>query len=63
MISLEDYKNLTEYFNVNAVPAELENFVKKINIIYEELLYREEVQAKIKALHEKLDEIDKPKEE
>ena len=57
MISLEDYKNLTEYFNVNAVPAELENFVKKINIIYEE------VQAKIKALHEKLDEIDKPKEE
>lgn len=57
MITLDDYKNLIEYFTYSAVPVELENFVAKLQVIYEELTYREEVQKHLQELHEKLNKL------
>lgn len=59
MITLEDYKNLIEYFTYSSIPVELENFVAKITVMYEELKYREEVQEKLQSYREKLDELNK----
>lgn len=59
MITLEDYKNLIEYFTYSSVPKELEHFVAKLQVIYEELTYREEVQKHLQELHEKLNELSK----
>lgn len=59
MITKEDYKNLLEHFEVIKVPENLENFVEKIKVIYEELNYREEVQEKLSKLHNRLNELSK----
>lgn len=59
MITKEDYKNLLEYFTYSAVPENLKNFVAKLEVIYEELNYREEVGNKIQELHKKLEELSK----
>lgn len=62
MITVEDYKNLIEYFDSIEVPENLKNFVAKLKLIYEELLYRQEVQEKINGIHKQLEELSKEKE-
>lgn len=57
MITKEDYKNLIEFFEVHAVPENLENFIAKLKVIYEELEYREEVSKKIEDIHKRLEEL------
>lgn len=59
MITLEDYNNLLAYFEVHAVPAELENFVKKLEIMRDEITYRKEAEEKIKSYRDKLMELSK----
>lgn len=59
MITKEDYKNLLEHFEVIKVPENLENFVEKIKVIYEELNYREEVTEKLTEIHNRLNELSK----
>ena len=59
MITKEDYKNLLEHFEVIKVPENLENFVEKIKVIYEELNYREEVAEKLTEIHNRLNELSK----
>ena len=62
MITKEDYKNLLEYFEVHAIPENLENFIEKLKVIYEELNYREEVQKKIEDLHNRLNKLSEKEE-
>lgn len=59
MITLEDYKNLLDYFNNVEVPENLKNFVDKLTVMYEELTYRDEVQKKLTGFREKLEELNK----
>lgn len=54
MITLEDYNNLLNYFEVHAVPDELENFVKKLEIMRDEIVYRKEAEEKIKGFRDAL---------
>lgn len=63
MITLEDYKNLLEYFNNIEVPENLKNFVEKLTVMYEELTYRDEVQKKLAGFREKLEELSKNEKE
>lgn len=63
MISKEDYKNLLNYFEVNIVPDELENFIEKLKVIYEELCYREEVTEKLQDIHQRLQALSEDKKE
>ena len=63
MITKEDYKNLLEYFHMCEVPENLKNFIEKLEVIYEELLYREEVQEKITDLHKRLEDLSAEKKE
>lgn len=62
MITIDDYKNLIEYFDSIEVPENLNNFVEKLKVMYEEILYREEVSKKIEELHKRLEELSKEKE-
>lgn len=62
MITKDDYKNLLEYFEVHAIPENLENFIEKLKVIYEELNYREEVQKKIEDLHNRLNKLSEKEE-
>lgn len=62
MITVDDYKNLIEYFDSIEVPENLKNFVEKLKVMYEEILYREEVSKKIQDLHKRLEELSKEKE-
>lgn len=57
MITLEDYNNLLAYFEVHAVPEELENFVKKLSIMRDEIVYRKEAEEKIKSYRDQLMEL------
>lgn len=59
MITLEDYKNLIDFFDIIAVPEELTNFVAKLRVMYEELSYRDEVQKKLAEYRSKLEELNK----
>lgn len=63
MITLEDYKNLLDLFKnlkeENKMPSNLELFAEKLAVIYEELTYRNEVDAKLKEIREKLNALDK----
>lgn len=63
MITLEDYKNLLDLFKnlkeENKMPSSLELFAEKLAVIYEELTYRNEVDAKLKEIREKLNALDK----
>lgn len=63
MITLEDYKNLLDLFKTlkeeNKMPSSLELFAEKLAVIYEELTYRNEVDAKLKEIREKLNALDK----
>ena len=63
MISLDDYNNLLAYFEVHAIPEELENFVKKLEIMRDEIVYRKEAEEKIKEYRDKLMELTEQKEE
>ena len=63
MITKENICDLVEYFEVAKVPENLELFVKKLNLIKEELLLKEEMQTKINKIHEELINIDSKKEE
>lgn len=54
MIRLEDYNNLLAYFEVHAIPEELESFVKKIEIMRDEIVYRKEADEKIKGYRDAL---------
>lgn len=59
MITLEDYKNLLDFFENIEVPEELKNFVEKLKVMYEELTYREEIQKHLKELRTRLEELSK----
>ena len=62
MITIDDYKNLIEYFDGIETPENLKNFVEKLKVMYEEILYREEAKEKIENFHKKLEELSKEKE-
>ena len=62
MITKDDYKNLLEFFETHAIPENLENFIEKLKVIYEELNYREEVQKKIEDLHNRLNKLSEKEE-
>ena len=63
MITIDDYKNLLDYFEVNAIPENLTKFVEKLRIMYEEILYREEVQGKLNDFNEQLKKLSEEKKE
>ena len=63
MITIDDYKNLLDYFEVNAIPENLNKFVEKLRIMYEEILYREEVQGKLNDFNEQLKKLSEEKKE
>ena len=63
MISLKDYENLLKYFEEKGIPAELENFVEKLKVMYEEILYRQESNEKLKEFHDKLMKLSEKDEE
>ena len=63
MITIDDYKNLLDYFEVNAIPENLSKFVEKLRIMYEEILYREEVQGKLNDFNEQLKKLSEEKKE
>lgn len=63
MITLEDYNNLLNYFEVHAIPEELELFVKKLTIMRDEIAYRKEAEEKIKSYRDQLMELSKEEEE
>lgn len=54
MITKEDYENLLEYFEVHAIPDNLEEFIEKLKILYESLLLNEEYQKKNGEINDKL---------
>jgi hypothetical protein len=62
MITLEDYNNLLAYFEVHAVPDELENFVKKLEVMRDEIVYRKQAEEKIKEYRDKLMELSEKEE-
>lgn len=62
MITIADYKNLLDYFHENEIPENLKNFVAKLEIMYEEILYREEVQGKLTDFNNKIKELTEEKE-
>lgn len=55
MITIKDYENVLDYFKTHEIPDNLKNFVAKLEIMYQEILYRNESNNKIKEFHEKLD--------
>lgn len=57
MVTKEDFEHLIEHFEIVKVPENLEKFVEKIKIMYEEILVREEAQKKLAELNQKLEEI------
>lgn len=63
MITKEDFTNLIEFFDTVKVPEKLEKFDKKIRIMYEEILLREETQEKLKDINERLQKVDTEEQE
>ena len=63
MISLDDYNNLLAYFEVHAIPEELEVFVKKLEIMRDEIVFRKDAEEKLKEYRDKLMELTEQKEE
>lgn len=64
MITLKDYENLINYFEENEIPENLKNFMDKLRVMYDSIVYKEEVQKKIKEFDSKLMELsEKDKEE
>lgn len=63
MITKEDFTNLIEFFDTVKVPENLEKFNKKIRIMYEEILLREETQEKLKDINERLQKVDTEEQE
>lgn len=54
MISVKDYENLIKYLEEKGIPTELEVFYEKLKVMYEEILYRQESNEKLKGFHDKL---------
>lgn len=54
MITKEDYKNLLEFFEGISVPDNLKVFIKKIRLIYEQLVLSEEFQEKVGLINDDL---------
>lgn len=54
MITKEEIIALNEYFYSVMVPSELANFVKKLELIEKEIHVKEEMQEKLKEIHDEL---------
>ena len=54
MVTKEDYKKLLEYFEIHAIPEELEEFIEKLKILYDILLLQEKYQIESGELNDKL---------
>lgn len=54
MITIEDFDNVLGYFSEHEVPENLTNFIAKLKIMREEILYRKESQEKLKYFNDEL---------
>lgn len=62
MITLEDYNHLLDYFEVHSIPQELELFVKKLEIMRNEIAFRKEAEEKLKYYRDQLMELSEKEE-
>lgn len=54
MINIEDFDNVIGYFEEHEIPENLTNFIAKLRIMREEILYRKESQEKLKYFNDEL---------